>query len=188
MNTSRLVRFVAGGVGAVLVAGCSSEINDPFVVAQASDSSTVAPAAPSADGAEAASAAPASASFGVGDSVQVDDWVYTVHSVTDPFPQTEFSIPEEGNRFFGIDAEVTYNGSEPGQVVSSLVCFDLQDSTNRSFVITLGPNNDVIDGDVQPGGARRGTIVWEIPVDATGLRVSFKCDFLTGGIATFDLF
>jgi hypothetical protein len=40
---------------------------------------------------------------------------------------------------------------------------------------------------VAAGGARRGTLTYEVPADAAGLRLTFKCDLFSTGSATIAL-
>lgn len=127
--------------------------------------------------------------FAVGDVVELGDWRVQVHGVTDPVASTnEFLTPAPGNRWVAADVEVTNVGSEP-QVVSSLVCFEIVDDQNRSYTLALtgDPGAAPPDGEVAAGAARRGTLTYEVPVDAAGLRLMFECDLFSTGSATIAL-
>lgn len=127
--------------------------------------------------------------FAIGDRVALGDWELIVHSVTDPLDATDAIVaPDEGNRWVAVDVEVFYNGAEP-QSVSSLLCFEIQDSENRTHdqSIFADGNFGTIDGEIAPGTARRGGIVYEVPDTATGFRLNFKCDLFSSGSATVQL-
>jgi hypothetical protein len=96
--------------------------------------------------------------------------------------------PAPGNRWVAADVEVTNSGTEP-QNVSSLLCFEVADDQNRSYTlaITAEAGSSPPDGEVAAGGARRGTLTYEVPADAAGLRLTFKCDLFSTGSATIAL-
>lgn len=126
--------------------------------------------------------------FGVGEAVALGDWEVIVHGVTDPVPPGEFMTPSEGNRWVGVDVEVTNNSDGP-ETVSSILCFELQDAENKSYNMTIGADQAASppDGEVDAGGSRRGTITYEVPAAATGLRLRFKCDLFSSGSAVINL-
>lgn len=129
------------------------------------------------------------ATFGVGDRVALGDWQVQVHSMTDPYDNdSDLFNPAEGNRWVAIDAEVFNAGDEPRDV-TSLFCFDLQDSANRNFGQQLfsGSTIGAPSGEVAPGSSRRGTIVYEVPADSAGFRLNFKCELFSSGSATIEL-
>lgn len=133
-------------------------------------------------------AAAQASEFNVGDMVELGDWRVQVHNVADPYtPSNDFITPAAGNRFVVVDAEVT-NNSDSSQTVSSIICFELRDSTNRSYNVTfVGDNSSTIDGDAAPGSARRGDLAFELPGDAVGLQLQFKCDLFSSGSAVINL-
>lgn len=126
--------------------------------------------------------------FGVGEAVALGDWELIVHGVTDPVPPGEFMTPSEGNRWVGVDVEVTNNSDGP-ETVSSLACFEMQDAENKSYNMTIGADQAASppDGEVDAGGSRRGTITYEVPAAATGLTLRFKCDLFSSGSAVINL-
>ena len=130
-----------------------------------------------------------SESFGVGDEVKLGDWTVKVWGVTDPYTSSnEFLKPSDGNRWVLLDTEVKNVGSDPN-LVSSLMCFKLKDSANREYDedIASGTQPGPPDGEVAPGSSTRGNIVFEIPADATGLQLEFKCELFDSGTATIQL-
>lgn len=126
--------------------------------------------------------------FKVGESVKLGDWAVTVNSVENPFTSSSsFDTPAEGKKYVAVDVSVQNNSTKP-EIVSSLACFSLQDSTGQSYTQALvagapsAPN-----GEVAPGETVRGTIVYEVPESATGLKEKFKCDLFSTGTATINL-
>lgn len=169
---------IAAVAVAVVLATASTDENEPARVDDAG-------AAASGGGGEQAQPEV----FAVGDLVKLGDWRVQVHGVTDPLESTnEFLTPAPGNRWVAVDTEVTNMGSEP-QAVSSLLCFEAVDDQNRSYTlaVTADTGSATPDGEVGPGAARRGTLAYEVPADAAGLRLVFKCDLFSTGSATIAL-
>ncbi|MEZ5213102.1 DUF4352 domain-containing protein [Gordonia sp. (in: high G+C Gram-positive bacteria)] len=126
--------------------------------------------------------------FKVGDTVKLGDWKVKVNKVTDPYvPSNEFVTPSPGNRYVLVDTEVT-NDSKKSQTVSSMMCFDLRDDSNRKHDITItGDETSSLDGEVAPGGTLRGDLAFEVPDSAKNLQLQFKCDLFGSGSAVIDL-
>jgi len=164
--------------GALVLATASTDENEPERVDDAGATS---------DGAAGEGDQPDV--FAVGDLVELGDWQVRVHGVTDPVQSSNPIItPAPGNRWVAADVEVTNTGTEP-QTVSSLVCFEVADDQNRSYTlaITAEAGSSPPDGEVAAGAARRGTLTYEVPADAAGLRLTFKCDLFSTGSATIAL-
>lgn len=175
---SRVLALVAV-LTALLAAAASTEENEPARVDESGGTSESGDASDTAQ----------PEVFAVGDLVELGDWQVRVHGVTDPVESTNSVItPAPGTRWVAVDAEVTNTGSEP-ETVSSLVCFEIVDDQNRSYTMTItgeeGPAPP--DGEVAPGASRRGTMTYEVPADAAGLRLTFQCDLLSTGSATIAL-
>lgn len=127
--------------------------------------------------------------FAVGDRVALGDLTYVVHEVIDPFDNGRaVGEPRAGNRWVAVDLEVSNVGAEPLELVP-ITCFDVQDGLNRTFDQEFWVETDVArpSGEIAPGGSRRGVVVWELPVDATELRMNAKCELFSRGSATFRL-
>lgn len=120
--------------------------------------------------------------------MKLGDYVFVVHKVTDPVkPANDFMTPAAGKRWVSVDAEVTNNADAP-QTVSSIVCFDLRDSQNKKYSVTItGQSDSQLDGEVAPGDSLRGDLEFEVPKAAKGLKLNFKCDFLSSGSAVVAL-
>jgi hypothetical protein len=135
-----------------------------------------------------ATSAGKTASFKVGESVKLGDWAVTVNGVQNPFTSSNaFDEPKAGKKFVAVDISAQNNGDK-SQTVSSLLCFSLVDSTGQKYdqALVVGapaaPN-----GDIAPGETTRGTIVYEVPENATGLQEKFKCSLFSSGSATINL-
>lgn len=177
---------MAAGLLAIIASG---ETNDAVLVADGGSSAQEA-AASGGDTTSTSGALPTKvATFGVGDRVALGDWQVEVHEVTDPYVgDNDFLAPDSGNRWLAIDVEVFNVGGEPREV-TSIFCFDLQDDLNRNYEQELfsGSTVGAPSGEIIPGSSRRGTIVYEVSSDASGLRLNFKCELFSNGSATIQL-
>ncbi len=171
-------------VAAVVFLAASGESNEAKKTDDASASSSTADGSSTGAGGEGDGVE----TFVVGDVVELGDWTVQVHEVIDPLESSnDFLGPDDGERWVAVDAEVTNLGGDV-ETVSSMMCFDLQDGSNRSYNITItGENLPSLDGEAAAGAARRGTLVYAVPADATGLRLNFKCDVFSSGSATIEL-
>jgi hypothetical protein len=127
--------------------------------------------------------------FAVGDIVELGDWRVQVHGVTDPLPPAdEFLVPPAGQRWVAVDVEVSNVGDQP-DTVSSIMCFELADDQNQTYTQTFTGASQAAppDGDVAAGASRRGTLEYEVPAQAAGLRLGFACDLLSQSSATITL-
>jgi uncharacterized protein DUF4352 len=159
--------------------GSSSE-NDAKKADEGGGSSSEAASDEGSDGPEV---------FAVGDLVELGDWQVRVHGVTDPLESSDpIFAPTPGHRWVAVDVEVT-NRSDQTATVSSMLCLELKDATNTTYdqTVTGASTAATPDGDVAAGASLRGTVEYEIPADATGLRLDFSCDLLTPGTATIAL-
>jgi hypothetical protein len=113
--------------------------------------------------------------FAVGDTAHTGDFDVTLHTVEDPFvPTNEFETPAAGQRLVAV--EMTFaNTSDENLPLSTLLGFEVKDSENRAWNITIaGTDLPQIDGDVPPGEARRGWAVFAVAEDATDLKLRVK--------------
>ncbi len=181
------------GYGAIILVAAatvaSGETNEAVLVTE-TDQAIVEPETPP----DSTTSSPAadeqtSETFTVGDRVAIGDWQIEVHEFIDPYDDdNRFLGPDAGRRWVAVDVEVFNIGDQPRDV-TSVFCFDLQDELNRNFDQELFADTkvDAPNGEVQPGESRRGTIVFEIPDDASGLRLNFKCQLLSTGSVTIQL-
>jgi hypothetical protein len=166
-------------LGMVAVIASTEEEQAERVEAGAADGEQVA----DTDGAEAGEPE----QFGVGELVRLGDYEVIVHEVTDGLPPGQFIQPAEGSRYVAVDTEVT-NNSDEAETVSTIMMFEVQDESNRSYNIAL-TDHDVpsLDGEVPAGQSRRGTMVFEVPGDAGALQLSFTGGFWSRGTAQIRL-
>lgn len=176
-------------VAALLAIIASGETNEAVLIADGASAAEEAPATGSDTSPTSGPQATEVAVFGVGDRVALGDWQVEVHGVADPYvDDNDFLAPAAGNRWLAIDVEVFNVGRELREV-TSIFCFDLQDDLNRNFEQELfsGSTVGAPSGEVAPGSSRRGTIVYEVSADASGLRLNFKCELFSNGSATIQL-
>jgi len=133
-----------------------------------------------------ASAPDGGGKFAVGDTVALGDWTVTVNGVTDPFTSSnQFDTPQD--RYVAVDTTVANNSDAPA-TVSSLLCFELRDSTGRTYNQALVVGGGATpDGEVDPGGILRGDLYYDVPAGVTGLQLRFKCDLFSSGSAVINL-
>jgi hypothetical protein len=125
--------------------------------------------------------------YTVGQTAHTGDFNIVLHTVTDPWVSTnEFDTPQPGNRFVAVEVEVK-NTDDEMDIVSTLLDAEVTDSMNRPWDIALaGFELPQVDGEVQPGEARRGWMVFEVPADATDLQLRIKGELTSTG-SLFDL-
>lgn len=114
--------------------------------------------------------------YKVGDVIQADTWQVVAHGVNDPqaSPNPSFDKPKAGNRRIGIDFEVKNIGSK-NRTFSYLLQLELQDADNHNYngaFTTVEPKAP--DGDIEPGGSRRGIVVFEVPQAEHGFTLRFN--------------
>jgi hypothetical protein len=140
-------------------------------------------------GAPALAAAVGTGTVACGDRIALGAWEFVVHGVSDPLePTNEFSTPCPGNRWGGVDLEITNKGSR-AERLSGLLSVELKDSDNRthSRAITSIEGRNPPDGSFSPGESRRGAVDFEVPRSARGLKLSVSPDPLDAGKATVVL-
>jgi hypothetical protein len=167
-------------VGCVLVAGIAASV--------ASSSEEATPVDDDEAATDDGPTGETASTFAVGDTVELGDVQLVVHGVTDPLvASNDVVVPAAGMRWVAVDAEVRNIADEP-VAISSLAQFEVQDATNAAYDVTVtGENLPSIDGESPPGGGRRGTMVFEVPEAATGLRLVFTGDLLASGSAVVAL-
>lgn len=120
--------------------------------------------------------------YAVGQTAHTGDFDVTVHQVQDPFtPTNQFESPRAGHRFVAVEVEVRNTGTERAPM-STLLGAEVTDSMNRPWNVALaGLDLPHLDGEVGPGEARRGWMVFEVAQDATGLRLRLKGNLTATG-------
>jgi hypothetical protein len=182
-RAARLASLVVLAVGSLAAVASTGEENE----AKRADEGSSGDPSGEASGETEAPATPEQ--FAVGDLVELGDWQVRVHGVTDPVVSTdEFFQPAAGQRWVAVDVEVTNTGDQ-AETVSSALCFEIMDDGNQAYMQTVTGTTTAAtpDGEVAAGASRRGTVEYEVPADAAGLRLQFSCDLLASGTATIAL-
>lgn len=139
--------------------------------------STTSAAASSASSASSAPAKNPAKTYKVGDQVPNGKWVVTVHKADIPFTsKSDFDKPKDGDMFVVLDVEVKNTDSAP-QDFSSALGFELKDGANRTYDETFLTEDGmpaVPEGGVAAGEAKRGTVAFDVPKTATGLKLEFR--------------
>lgn len=119
----------------------------------------------------------------VGSTAKTGDFDVTVFGFRDPQPaQSRFDEPKPGHHFVSVDVQVANNGTRQ-QRFSSLLGFSLLDGENRKydaeFMSSLTPGPP--EGEIPPGEALRGFVVFEVPDGSTGLRFRVQGSLTAAG-------
>lgn len=115
--------------------------------------------------------------FSVGDSVQFDDLVITVHGVRES--KSELFKPDEGNVILLVDVSAENKGSEEA-AVSSMLQTEVVDTDGFKYNLTIVDDaKGSFDGSVGAGRKLRGEIAYEVPKDAS-IEFIFSDPFKSG--------
>ena len=166
-------------IGVAAVAGGGAD--------EADDADAPAASQPAGEGAPG-EAAPVGSSAGDQEVYAIGQWAHTgdfdvtVHQVQDPYaPSNQFETPQPGHRFVAVEVEVR-NTADDARTISTLLGAEVTDSMNRPWHVALaGTDLPQLDGDVPPGGARRGWMVFEVAEDSTGLLLRIKGNLTATG-------
>jgi len=181
--------WIVLGVIAVLVLGCIGASALAFNAAKNVTSTTVS----SVNTAVATTSSgntpvPSSQHFAVGQVVKVGDtWDVSVNSVKTS-KGDQFSVPKSGNTYLIIDLTMK-NISAQEQDVSSLISFNLQDTTGLKYTETITTMSDIHppDGKVEAGAPLRGQLVYEVPISMKDYTLSFQVDITSSGQTIWDI-
>lgn len=196
-SNSRLFMIIAGIVLVLLVVGGGAyalghkgAANAPSTPTPAANSNTPASGGNTpAAGNTPTGSTPTSQTTGngtVGQAVQAgQNYLVTVNSVKTSSGDSVFS-PKSGNTYLVIDVTVK-NTSSQSQDVSSLINFELQDSTGQKYTETftdIGTPPDQTG--LAPGALIRGQLVYEVPASMHQFTFSYV-DIVAGTLATWNL-
>ncbi len=126
--------------------------------------------------------------FAVGQVVKVGDtWNVTVNSVKTS-KGDQISVPKNGNTYIIIDLSMK-NISSQEQNVSSLISFNLLDSTGQKYTEAITTLSDIHspDGKVEAGAPLRGQLVYEVPISTKNYTLSFQTDITSAGQTIWDI-
>jgi hypothetical protein len=124
--------------------------------------------------------------FKVGDQVKVGDTsIVTVNSFKTA-QGDEFTKPKSGNMF--VVADVTLkNVTNAEQDVSSVLNFNMKDSTGQQYTETYLTDATAPDGKVEAGGLLKGQLAYEVPASQHDYNLSFQADIVSSGQTIWDL-
>ena len=161
-------------IGALLACGASSNTNTGSTSTSSSQSS-------------APTTAPAK-HFKLNDVVKVGDtWNITVESAKTS-PGSDYNKPTKASDVFLIVTVAMKNLSSQEQNVSSLVQFNLQDTTGQKYNPTIDPDEGAtLDGKVEAGSPLKGVIAYEVPANVKSYTFNFQNDIVSSGQTTWDL-
>ena len=170
-------------VGAAVLGGKSTtKSSTPTTVAggvpTSSAGSSVGPSTPSA---------PNGAEHVIGETGTTSKWAITVNAVKNPYVSTNgFDTPKAGNRYVAVDMTAANNDSK-SQPFSTLLQLSMIDSQSYKYTPAIaGLDLPQLGGDVAPGAANRGWVVFEVPATATGLVLRVVGDLTATG-TTFSV-
>lgn len=120
--------------------------------------------------------------FALGQAAHTGDFDVTLNTVQDPFvPTNEFETPPAGQRFVAVELTLT-NTSDERLPLSTLLGFELKDSQDRPWDITLaGLDLPQLDGEVPAGDSRKGWAVFAVAEDAADLTLRVKGSLTAAG-------
>lgn len=128
--------------------------------------------------------------YDVGDTAETGDFEVTVFGFTDPQPSvSEFVEPSPGMRFVSVDVQITNPESKGQQTFSSLLGFHLLDDQNFQYsedFMDAGLTPGAPGGEIAAGQSIRGFVAFEVPEDASGLKLRVQGSITASG-AVFNL-
>lgn len=165
-----VIMFILAGCGEANISKVESAQDTPqssTSVAQHEDSSKESP-----------SPTPATPEiFNIGDSVQFDNLIITVHGVRES--ESELFKPDEGNIIILVDVSAENVGDDQ-EAISSLLLTEVVDTDGFKYNLTITDDaKGSFDGSVGVGRKLRGEIAYEVPKDAS-IEFIFSNPFKSG--------
>ena len=119
----------------------------------------------------------------VGGSDTTSGFNVTLLQVVDPWTSNnQFESPDAGNRFVAVELNMV-NSTDEIKPFSTLLGLEVIDSLGQRWNPAFaGVDLPQLDGDVAPGQNIRGWQVFEVPADATGLRLKVSGSLTASGI------
>jgi hypothetical protein len=131
---------------------------------------------------------PPPATYRVGQTGVSSGLAFTVYSVEYPFAAPAGPALPTGRQYAEVDVQIQ-NLSHSSQVTfSSILSLHLLDRLNHEYDETTVPGvvPSAPDGNVAPGQARRGYVVFEVPTGSSGLKLRCQGSITSAG-AVFAL-
>jgi hypothetical protein len=172
-----LVLSLALGVALFTFLACGSADNTGSAVSSSSSNGS------------SGSTAPASAPkhFAIGQTVKVGDvWSIQVLSAKTA-PGSTYVPASPGNEYLILQIAVK-NISNQEQTISSLIQFHLQDATGQEYQVVIDPDaGATLDGKVEAGSPKKGSIVYQIPKNVRALTLGFEANVIESGQTLWDI-
>lgn len=125
--------------------------------------------------------------YKVGDQVSVGG-IYTVTiNSAQTHAATDIDQPAAGNTYLVVNVTLK-NTSSSEQNLSSLLQFNLQDSTGQKYQEAITSfQQQSPDGKIEAGSLVRGDLVYEVPTAQTKFTLSFEADIASSGETIWDI-
>ncbi len=131
--------------------------------------------------------APTAQHFKVGQTVKVGNtWQLVINGVKTSQGDSMDQPQKSGDVFLLVDVSMT-NISAQEQDASSLLMWNLRDSTGQQYTETVTTLATPPDGKVEANSPLRGTLAYEVPASAHSFTLAFQSDLLSDGQTVFDL-
>ena len=134
-------------------------------------------------------------SYGLKQEAPAGDLIFTANSVTKKktIGSSVFAKTSQSGTFVIVNMTLANKGKETLTTDSSL--FELMDSEGRTFensrdgqaAVMLGGNDNFFLKQVQPGLSATGDVVFEVPSDASGLKIVVRAGAFSSKKATINL-
>lgn len=126
--------------------------------------------------------------FHVGQLVTVGDtWQVTVVSAKTSL-HGQYSTPQHAGDVFLIFQLTVKNISNSEQNISSLLQFQLTDSTGQKYTSAYDDEAGAnLDGKVEAGSPLKGSLVYEVPGSVHDFRLAFSAQAFQAGEAIWDI-
>lgn len=189
---------VAGSIGSVALAGCSSDDvdrpeqgSDTPSEADVSDGGETSDGSPTESSQEPAETPDQSqsrtADAALGDVIEGDQLALAAYDVERTTEVGAFFTADEGNEFVVVELAVKNKASDEFINFSSFLQVTVRDSASTEYDQTItGSENALEGGELAPGEVTRGALVFEVPKDASGLTLHVDLDeslFENDGVA-----
>ncbi len=115
--------------------------------------------------------------YAVNDIIKIDDYTMTVNKVERNWQSpADYDTPESGKEYVLVEVTITNEGTD--SVPYNTYDFKMQDNNGvqKTEAFTM-VENSLSSGDLASGGKITGNLVYDVPLDATGLKLLFSPTF-----------
>ena len=98
----------------------------------------------------------------------------------------DITQPKSGDTFVIMDVTIK-NVSNQEQNISSLLQFNMKDSTGQVYTETIVDGATPPDGKIEPGDVLRGQLAYEVPTSQHSFTFSFEADITSSGQTIWDV-